>query len=941
LWIGTSYGNGLNLYIPASRKFQRIVLATQVKPAGNFDEILALQQTHDGVLWIGAQSGLTTLRPGVSGQYPNRTAPCALNSRLSNKNIHALFEDSRNNLWIGTSMGLFLFNPATNSLITYRKKEGNRDSLQADAVNCITEDSQGNIWIGMFYGGVSRFDYHSGRFVTYTDKLGLPNNNVLGIVEDKQGMLWLSTDNGLTRFDAKDKQFKIYTTSDGLAGNKFNNNSFFKDSKGQLYFGGNNGLTAFYPENLQTNTFIAPIRFTYLELFGNTVGIHDKSGLLNKDINFTPGLTFKPDQSNFTIHWAMLNFIKPEKNKYSYLLEGVEKQWNNTNTASATFTNLPAGHYTLLVKGANNDGIWTNEPTRLGITILPPFWKSWYAYVFYTLVAGTVIFFILRFLWLRALFKKEHELHQFKLNFFTNISHEIRTHLTLISGPVEKLLMLPIDAPQHRQLEHVKRNADRLTHLVDELMVFRKAETNNLPLHFAKQNILDFTEEIYKSFMDMAAARNIQVLFEAASLQPGIYFDEQQMTKVIFNLLMNAFKFTPDGGRISITVREEKQNVQISVSDNGKGISPENIKKLFANFFQVAEDTHNTGYGIGLALSKSIVELHKGTLTVSSRQPAEGRDGETTFTISLPKGNGHVNANSMIVSEKLSTNALRKTHQTVAVVQQESEPVERNENKPLVLLVEDNAELRSFIRESLADTYTVLEAVNGLEGWQAAVEQIPELIISDVMMPAKNGFVLCQELKEDIRTSHIPVILLTAKAGQENQVTGLTCGADAYLTKPFSIQILELQVKNLVAGRKAMRLKFGRQLTEITETQPPQEELPVQLSAADLDFMNRLLAFVDEYIDEPAFTVGLLATRMLVSPPILYKKVKALTDMTVNDFIKSLRLKKAAALLERGDMNISEVAYAVGFNRRKYFSEEFKKVYGTTPSEYSGQPSHS
>lgn len=939
LWIGTSYGNGLNLYNPSTHTFQHISLDKEAQGFINFDEILAILETTDGTLWIGAQSGLTTLRANTAGQYPNRTSPAALNNQLPNRNIHALLEDSRHHLWIGTAAGVFISDPATNQLVSHLKKEGHKDSLQADGINCITEDSKGHIWLGTFYGGASRYDPATHRFTTYTDKSGLPNNNVLGIVEDKDGMIWLSTDNGLARLNPQTQECKVYTTSDGMAGNKFSNNSFFRDSKGLLYFGGNNGLTVFDPASLQTNTFKAPVRFTSLDLAGNPVAIQDNSGLLSRDIGLTSSLEFNYDQNNFTLNWAMLNFIKPEKNRYAYMLEGFDKQWNYTNNASATYSNLPAGRYTLLVKGANNDGIWSDQTARMSIRIWPPIWKTWYAYLFYILVAGTLIFLVLRFLWLRTLFRKEHELHQFKLNFFTNISHEIRTHLTLINGPVEKLLQQTNNNGQHRQLEHVKNSADRLTQLVGELMDFRKAETNNLPLHLVNDNIVLFTEAICNSFADLAAARNIELRFEAANRQLAVYFDGQQMAKVIFNLLTNAFKFTPDGGRIKVSVEDNKQEVLLHVSDNGRGIAPENIKKLFANFFQVADDAaHNTGYGIGLALSKSIVELHKGTLTVSSRQPIAEKEGNTVFTISLPRGHAHINAVNQVVHEvPLVTQVPRPVlpMNESALLQEERPSV-----KPLILLVEDNAELRLFIRESLSETYTVLEALDGGQGWETAIGQMPELIISDVMMPGKDGFTLCRELKQDIRTSHIPVILLTAKAGQENQVEGLTSGADAYITKPFSLQILELQARNLIAGREAMREKFGRQLTEVKQA-PATTETPVPLSTADHDFMNRLLELVDEYMDDPSFNVGLLATKMLVSAPVLYKKVKALTDMTVNDFVKSLRLKKAAALLQQGEMNISEVAYAVGFNRRKYFSEEFKKMYGKTPSDFADQESGS
>jgi ligand-binding sensor domain-containing protein/signal transduction histidine kinase/DNA-binding response OmpR family regulator len=932
IWIGTSYGNGLNLFHANTQQFQRIALDKQVRETVSFDEILTIQQTVDGTLWIGAQSGLTLLQRNANGRYASRTSPGTLNSRLPNRNIHALYEDSRQNLWIGTSAGLCRFNPKTNALVSYVKNERDSTSLQADAINCITEDSKGNIWAGTYYGGLSKYNVATNHFTTYTDKQGLPNNNVLGIVEDKEGNLWLSTENGLARYSPQQGSFKIYTTSDGIAGNKFNNNSFYKDSSGRLYFGGNNGLTVFDPASLQTNTQASPVRFTGLHLFGNTVGIHDDSKLLDQEISFTQEISFKHDQSNFTIDYALLNFIKPEKNRYAYMLEGIETQWNYTVNTSATYTNLPAGHYTFIVKGANNDGVWTTTPARLQITILPPLWKTWYAYTLYVLLLCTIVFFFLRFFWLRELFKREHDLQQFKLNFFTNISHEIRTHLTLISGPVEKLLQVNNDTLQHKQLEHVKSNADRLMHLVGELMDFRKAETNNLPLHVTKENIVRFTAEIYAAFTDLAALRNIQTAFDYSSPQIELYFDKRQMEKVLFNLLTNAFKFTAENGTVNLSIRETKNEVEIEVSDNGKGIAPENLKKLFVNFFQVNDDaSHNTGYGIGLALSKSIVELHQGSLTVTSEQPAAGKAGKTSFIVSLQKGQQHF-SESQLQPESHTATMLLKPAMPVQPIPATAAP---NDKKPVVLLVEDNTELRSFIKESLMNDYTVTECVNGLEGWHAAIELIPDLVISDVMMPEMDGFTLCRQLKQDIRTSHIPVILLTAKAGHENQVEGLTNGADAYITKPFSIQVLELQARNLVAIREAMRLQLGRQLVEMPAAE--QQEQPAALpsiSIADQEFIQKVLAVVEEYMDHPEFSVSLLSTKMAMSAPVLYKKIKALTDMTVNDFIKSLRFKKAAQLLLQGDKNVSEVAYAVGFNRRKYFSEEFKKVYGKTPSEY-------
>lgn len=935
IWIGTSYGNGLNLYHAGTGKFQRIALDKQVRETVSFDEILAIQQTSDGTLWIGAQSGLTILRRNNNGQYPNRTTASNLNTRLTNKNIHALFEDSQQRLWIGTGAGLSVYTPATDKLVTYTQKEGDTTRLQADAINCITEDSKGHIWAGTFYGGLSRFNNSNGHFTTYTDKAGLPNNNIAGILEDKEGNLWLSTDNGLAWFNTQQASCKTYTTSDGIAGNKFSSNAFYKDAEGQLYFGGNNGLTAFHPTDLQTNTQPAPVQFTSLKLFGNTVNINDKNELLNTDISFTPAIRFKHDQSNFTIDYALLNFIKPEKNRYAFMLEGIETQWNYTSSTSATYTNLPAGQYTFLVKGANNDGVWSTQPARLEITILPPVWKTWYAYTFYLLAAGAIAFFFMRFFWLRALYRKEHDLQQFKLNFFTNISHEIRTHLSLISGPVEKLLQTNSDTQQQKQLKHVKSNADRLMHLVGELMDFRKAETNNLPLHATKENLVSFTEDIYRAFTDMALMRNISTSYTYNHHQIEVYFDRRQMEKVIFNLLSNAFKFTPDNGTIHLSIEEQAEGVLIRVNDNGKGIAPEHFKKLFSNFFQVHDETaSNTGYGIGLALSKSIVQLHKGSLAVTSQQAINDKPGNTCFTVTLPKGYLHFTP-EQLQAENTATLLLQPT----LAVQPAATLLPDTAGKPSLLLVEDNPELRSFIEESLNATYQVTCCANGLEGWQKAIELIPDIIISDVMMPEMDGFTLCRELKTDIRTSHIPVILLTAKAAAENQVTGLTNGADIYLTKPFSMQVLELHARNMIAGREAMRLQVNRQLAGNT-TLPAQHALtpPHTMNPADQAFLEQVIDIVNNYMDDPELSVGRLSEKMAMSAPVLYKKLKALTDMTVNDFMKSLRLKKGAQLLRAGQMNVSEVAYAVGFNRRKYFSEEFKKIYGVTPSDYAQQP---
>jgi ligand-binding sensor domain-containing protein/signal transduction histidine kinase/DNA-binding response OmpR family regulator len=924
IWIGTSYNGGLNRLDPRTGRFSHHNLQIEEgKKVGYFDEVLAIQEKPNGDILIGALRGLYELKKHADGSFDRYATNMTLPSDLTNKSVQALLVDSRKNLWIGGQTGLHLLRGSDQKLISFTRN-AHPDSLHEHNINFIREDSKGQIWIGTYYGGLYKYNISTNSFTNYTQKDGLPNNNILGLLEDRDGFYWISTDNGLSRFNLAEKTFKNYTVSDGLAGNKFNHRSFFKDSRGEMFFGGNNGLTAFFPEKIQVNKYVGDLVFTSLKLSGNPVSIGGPDQLLQQSFTTTNELVFKHDQRLFTVDFALLNFIKPEKNRYAYKLEGYEEKWNYVNEPSATYSNLPAGNYTLLVKAANNDGFWTPQPASLQIQILPPLWKTWWAYTIYALAACGLAFFIIRFFYMRALFRKEHLLHQFKLNFFTNVSHEIRTHLTLISTPVDQLIRDKQDDPATgRKLQHVKTHTERLAKLINELMDFRKAETNNLPLHIREWNIVSFLATIFHSFHDLSQSRKIELSFVAPPGPLPVYFDKQQLEKVIFNLITNAFKFTPDGGFIRLEVKERNDDIVITVTDNGKGIAPENLKKIFTNFFQVDDEpSHNTGYGIGLALSKSLVELHEGSLSVTSAMPAHpSQPGNTCFSIVLLKGHAHFNTAQLTRGKAAAP--LIDTGITIA--NHESALAEEIK-KPVVLLVEDNHELRSFLRETLSRLYTIIESDTGTEGLRAATEQIPDLIISDVMMPEMDGYTLCRRLKTDERTCHIPVILLTAKASSENHVEGLEMGAEIYLTKPFSLQVLELHVHNLIASRVAMRQKYSRQVT----LEPKQ----VEISNVDEGFLQKVMDIIEEHMDDAEFGVALLARKVAMSQPVLYKKLKALTDMTVNDFIKSIRLKKAALLLQQQQLTIAEVAYTVGFTRREHFSEEFKKQFGQTPSEY-------
>ncbi|ETZ23033.1 hybrid sensor histidine kinase/response regulator transcription factor [Pedobacter sp. V48] len=695
-----------------------------------------------------------------------------------------------------------------------------------------------------------------------------------------------------------------------------------------MFFGGYNGLTYFYPDEIQKNNFRAPIAFTGLLLFNKAISLNAPNELLKEDIGYTKKITFKYDQNIFSIQFALLSYIKSDKNRYAYKLEGINNQWIETSIPAASYTNLPSGSYKLLVKGANNDGVWS-KPTSISIEIRPPFWKTWWAFCMYAIITAVILFFITRFFYLRELLIKDEELHQSKLNFFTNVSHEIRTHLTLIMAPVEKLL----DGNQHnsamnRHLTNVKNNTNRLMKLTSELMDFRKAETNNLKLHVAAHDLVTFIQEIGRSFEELSEKKKIHfsIIHDPAPIM--VYFDPEQLEKVFFNLISNAFKFTPINGSISVEIKKLGDHIVVTVEDTGRGIAAEYLGRLFTNFFQVDDHSiQNTGYGIGLALSKHIVALHQGKISVSSR-PAEGKQaGHTRFEVILKSGTKHfINTSFLKPPASISPKAATTSPQEMQDIEIPGMEVENPAKKHTVLIIEDHAELRQLIKESLIKQYRVLVAKNGLEGWENAIAEIPDLIISDVMMPGIDGFTLCNQLKSDERTSHIPVVLLTAKSSETDQISGLSGGADLYLTKPFSSKILQLHVRNLLSGREAMRQKFSK--TFLLE--PGQ----VVIESMEEQFLSRLIDIIERHMEDEQLGVELLAEEIGMSQSVLYKKLKALTNMSVNDFSKSIRLKRAAQLLAQKKYTVYEIGYMVGFSDRKYFSREFKKQFGKTPTEY-------
>ncbi len=919
MWVCTHLG-GLNAFSPQTQRFTHFKHNPANPHSLASDNVIALAEDARGNLWVGTdRDGISVLDPATGLFQSIHTHSTPL--QITGNGIRSFFLDSKKNLWIATGSGLNRVDSTGKKITWFTQK--NLLHLKSSTINCVSEDAKGHIWIGTYYGGLSRLNPDGISVTTFTEKDGLANDNVLGIIEDDQHYLWLSTENGLSRFNPEQGTFKTYTISDGLPANEFSPQAYFKSPGGSLYFGTNNGLVSFDPNRIVLNQFLPPLMFTSLNLFNQPVKVGDDRGILPQDISLTKAITLTYDQNIFSFDFALLNYIKSGKNQYAYQLQGFEKNWNYVKIPSATYTNLAPGTYTLLVKAANNDGIWTPKPVSLRITVLPPWWATWWAYLMYAILFSGLLFMIIRFFWLRASLRRNQELHQLKLNFFTNISHEIRTHLTLILGPVDTLIeSLREDPMASRQLRQVQNHSNRLLRLVSELMDFRRVESKKLDLKVTRLNIVDFASEIFASFEDVAQSHHIETSFSTQAPDFELFFDPQQMEKVLYNLLTNAFKFTPDQGRIEVSISEQPNQICIQISNTGQGITPENSKKIFNNYFQVQELLQqNTGYGIGLALAKSIVELHHGTLTVESTLASAIKTGLTTFTITLPTHAFHY-------SSKPSSDVphWKASIPLASLPPEPFTPLADHQQKPTLLLIEDNLEVLDFLQQVLHSDYRILTAGNGWEGWQRASSEIPDLILSDVTMPEMDGLVLSKKLKMDDRTSHIPLILLTARASQAHQVSGLELGVDDYITKPFNVEILKLKIRNLLDSRKKMRQKYSRMMT----LEPQQ----IPINTQDEIFLHKLISIVEAHLDHPDFGVNMLASEVAMSTPVLYKKLKAVTDLSVNDFIKTIRLKKAAQLLISQPLAVYEVAYSVGFNDRKYFSREFKKYFGQTPSEY-------
>lgn len=945
IWIGTA-GAGVISFRPENIKNSSVTkfnhYHTGSSPSINADYIVSFAEDKQGAVWIGTWGGgLTRINPdGQIKQYKDQL--------FTKAPLVVMLSDNYGDLWVGTrGNGIYRLRQKPDDLeVTHYLYEPGTNSLCNDFINDIYQDHSGGLWIGT-EGGLTYYDRSFDKFIYHNIKDGPSIKVIVSILEDNQGKLWFSHWSGITVIDPANKAFsygKNFDKHDRIQGDFYLNNVCLKDSDGQLLFGGSNGLNIINPADILQNPLSPNILLTQFKLFNKPViqnELINNRVLFKKPFDDADSITLNHNENAISFEFAALDFAAPEKIRYAYKLDGFDRDWIHTDASRryANYTNLNPGNYVFKVKAMNNDGLWSDNVRSLSIMIRLPWWKTTWAMIVYAIMAIVVLLILHKLFLIRTSYihdikierlqreNMEH-LNKAKLQFFTNISHEFRTPLTLILAPVQSLIESNKGGNLERKyLQRIHNNAQRLLRLVNQLLDFRKAETGNLKLQVVEGDLVKFVKEIKLSFDSLAEKMKINFTLHSTADIIKTWFDPDQFEKILFNLFSNAFKNTKEGSKISITVEEKNGAVFILIEDNGKGISAENLEKIFQSFFSYHEDRHHDGTGIGLALVKSLVDAHHGTIKVESKEHEF-----TRFIVSIPSGNSHFDSSELANLNNDGENIFQYVPLPAEITFNEDAIPERIDSAaeplPKMLIVEDNKEVREYIRTIFSDNYDIREADHGKDGWQIAVEENPDIIISDVMMPLLDGIAFCKALKSHVATSHIPVILLTARTSLIFEVEGLETGADDYIVKPFSPKVLQLKVRNLLRSREAFKNIFRDQ--KVLQIEPKK----VTLNSTDEKFVQQLLESVEENISNTDYSVETLNMDMGMSRTLLYKKLKALTGLSPNEFIRSIRLKRAAQLLEQNEMTVAEVTYEVGFQDLQYFRECFKKFFGVTPSEY-------
>jgi signal transduction histidine kinase/ligand-binding sensor domain-containing protein/DNA-binding response OmpR family regulator len=962
LWIGTYYG--LNFFDAEKETFSSYFHDPLDANSLSHNQVHAVHVDSDGLVWLGLNGGIFQVFDPSDESFHDFP-------EIGNI-VNVIFEDSHQRIWTAGSFGLNCLDRKTQTLVDISHlTQGIEEHLYY--VNWITEDSKGNIWLCTSSSGI--FIFKEGKSYSFNESNGLNDNTVNALIEDDFGDYWISTNKGVSQLMYSESQEGIphvstvdFSVVNGLQGLQFEPGSAYKGPDGMIYFGGVNGYNTFYPDNVSREVSFPSIVFSELQVNFRKNTPNTPESVIQKPVNEIEELVLNYGKRNLRLRFAGINYINPHRVYYRYLLSGLDQGWIDLGTqGSLNFTYLPVGEHELRIKASTINSEWGDNYRSLIIKVLPPWWQTWWAYSLYFIAFLLFLFLFRNYSRRWALLKnklrmeqfrreKEVELNESKLTFFTDVSHELRTPLTLILAPLEKLMdHNELSDQLNRQLLYIQKNGIRMMHLIDKVLNLRKLETGNEKLQASRCDIVSFLREINLAFSEMASSREIQFEFFSHTSELMVWFDRDKLEIIIYNLLSNAFKHTPSGGSIQMKLEIKKNEphfgvgafktkgndyLEISISDTGKGIPEENLKTIFERFY--SDKTRNSldvkGIGVGLELTRRMVDLHKGKILVESRCKTAERDGFTKFSIFLHADDSYLNSDEKIadlqdyddVSLYPKEMQIREkfSHKNSLDEQRKLPNVSDDEVQSL-LIVEDNDEVRYFIKDLFVDNYDVKEAVNGVDGLARALEIIPDLIISDIMMPEMNGIEFCRSIKTDARTSHIPVILLTARTTFSFKKEGLETGADDYITKPFSAQFLKLRVKNFIKQRELLRSHFQRKSLL--------EPGDVKITSVDERLLKKAVDYITENIEDSRLSVERLSNELGLSRMHFYRKIKALTNLSASEFIRSIRLRRAASLLEQNKLSIKEVQNMVGFENADYFRKCFKEQFEVTPSDYQKQ----
>ena len=908
----------------------------------------------DKNLWVGSNNeGLLffpALRNNPEKKHFVYSVDPSNKESLTDRTILTMKIDSKQRFWIGTNNGLNLVKTPYNKLDLSGKSKPDlrfeqfiavkpdKNYLNANEINCIYENSDGKIWIATQGGGISIVDPQTMIFSNLTTESGLPGNDIQGILSDKSGIKWISSNKGIVAYDQNNaaKSFTYYKSTDGLQGETFKVNSYYQSADGQLFFGGDNGFTTFYPSEIKLNPIPPKIGLTSFRIDNVVINVGDtisKGNVFSKAIDGTEEIELPYTKNSFSVGVGVNHFQYPEGNKIRYKLDGFFDNWISIQASNrfAYFSKIPPGNYTLHISGISSDNVLAETEKTIQIYILPPWYKTWYFRTFMLILVLAFISYLL--FWLSNKQKKSFqqkidaisfENNENKMRFLTNIAHELRTPLSLVIAPIEDMKQnyKTIDPAWKNHLTLIYRNSNYLLTLINQIIDFRKLNAGKLQLNLQTTDIVSMVKEVVSNFKGLESRRKTNLQVEVPERSIFVDIDRQKIEEVLYNLLSNAFKHTSENHSIKVTLElmeqsdavKAKNQVRITVFNEGKDISDEDKSKIFERFYKVSEKVE--GAGIGLSFSKSLIEMHNGTITVESVDSLG-----VAFHVDLPFD--EIEVTDVSYPEQSSSGAL--WHEDVYDSIQVHELENKGKDMTLVI-VEDNTDLRSFLKNALSGMYNCYEAGDGKEGYELIARIIPDMIISDVVMPKMDGYELCAKVKENTKTCHIPVILLTANNASEHVVSGYEKGADAYVTKPFDMSIIKAQILRLIKNRELIREKYMTQnfMVEVSQSNISKDD----------EFILKLRQLLEENLSESDFNVKKLSEDLNISTTHLYRKLKALTGYSPVEFIRVFKLQKACEMLSNTNQSIKEIGYGLGFNNLSYFVKCFREQFGVTPSTF-------